>query len=106
MSSLLSLVAPLATGAVMAFFRSRLREKLGGRKSNDKLLLDILIWAFCGCCAGIQEARTVDAHNGVHVSCCCRLESRMQQLPLVGQTIAVGPMGHGPMAQGMVPMAQ
>jgi len=110
-SPFLSVAGQLASGAVLGYFRSRLRENLSGKKGNDKLLIDALIWAFCGCCASVQEARTVDAYNGVHVRCCCRLESTMQQqFPLVGPTTAVVPMASmssmAPMPQGMSPMAQ
>jgi len=104
----------LASSAVLGFLRSQLRVRLGGKKGNDKLLMDMLIWYFCGCCAGIQEARTVDAHNGnggVKVKCCCQLQVNLSpyELPLVGQTTAVVPMMPqaplAPMVQSTVPLA-
>jgi len=74
---------------LFGLLRTQLREKVGGGKRDNKVLLkDALIWGFCPCCATIQEARVVDELNGVHVACCCKLEQTGGSL-LVGEVTAV-----------------
>jgi len=79
----------IVQSGLFGLLRTQLREKVGGRKRDNKLLLkDALIWGLCPCCATIQEARVVDELNGVHVACCCKLEQTGGSL-LVGEVTAV-----------------
>merc|ERR1712217_446799 len=82
---IIQFVPMLVSGAVYGHFRQHLREKLGANKEG-KSVTDWLTFAFCSCCAVVQEARTVDAINGVSVSCCCQIQYT-SNAPMVGQPI-------------------
>lgn len=57
---------------VYAYFRMKLKEKLGIRRN---VVMDVLYSMFCPCCAVGQEAMAVDAELGTDVQCCCQLSS-------------------------------
>jgi len=57
---------------VSAYFRMKLKDKLGIRRNA---CMDVVYSLFCPCCAVGQEALGVDAELGSEVECCCRLIS-------------------------------
>lgn len=74
---------------VYAYFRMKLKDKLGIRRN---VVMDVLYSMFCPCCAVGQEAMAVDAELGTHVECCCRLSSP----PSIG---SLDPMDRGNVIQ-------
>jgi Cys-rich protein (TIGR01571 family) len=78
----------------LASQRQKLRSALGGDPSGQFLMDWLLMW-LCSCCTITQEARQVDAVQGVQVNCCCSLTS-FQAVGQVGQPVYMG--GEAPVA--------
>lgn len=101
------------SGLLMAIFfcnrRQRLRMQLGAARPSDQGCMDFLVWWCCSPCTTVQEARTVDAIQGLHQECCCKLAPGIfpatqhhakQQVGLVGGPVqlAVGQVIGQPVA--------
>lgn len=69
--------------------RVELRKKMGHAEVGcSEAMLDVLTWWCCGCCATIQEARSVDAVQGEEVRCCCALtQVAASESPFLGRAV-------------------
>lgn len=74
---------------IFARCRGQLRQRLGGVEAKfQDTFIDVLTWWCCGCCAIIQEARSVDAVQGVEVQCCCTLQQASASAsPFLGASV-------------------
>lgn len=104
------------TGLIIASrlyrLRQNLRTALGGR-ADGKCCEDFLCWWCCGCCVAIQEARQVDAIQGVRVQCCFKLTPGIHPSTIVGHpahvvgAVVVGqPVGGAVIGQIVQPTGQ
>lgn len=87
-----SLICAILHGLFFAVLRQKLRRALAGHGSRDAgtTMTDFITWCLLPCCATTQEARQVDAVQGVRVSCCCNLTAVGHPIgqPLVGLPVA------------------
>jgi hypothetical protein len=81
----------------LAAQRNKLREKLGGT-TQGKFLMDYICMWCCQFCTIVQEARQVDAIQGVRVQMCCQL---IQSGPTGMYMGAASPYG-APVGQAVV----
>lgn len=70
--------------SVMTGKRQALRERLGGKRKE--CCHDCLLYWCCYCCVTCQEAKQIDAIQGVQVRCCC------QSMQTPTNTITVQPV--------------
>merc|ERR1719433_1729248 len=90
-------IIELAGAFVMAFWRAKLREKLGNPAPRRQFGVDALMFCLCRWCVAAQEAQAVDTAWGLSVECPMTVFNKGA---LVGQPYAVA---QGvPTAQGMV----
>eukprot|EP00930_Biecheleria_cincta_P049939 TRINITY_DN35125_c0_g1_i1.p1 TRINITY_DN35125_c0_g1~~TRINITY_DN35125_c0_g1_i1.p1 ORF type:complete len:393 (+),score=57.72 TRINITY_DN35125_c0_g1_i1:87-1265(+) len=87
-----TILCAIINGLFYAGLRQKLRRALGGHVPRDvgDAMVDFITWCLLPCCATVQEARQVDAVQGVRVSCCCKLTVVGHPLgqPLVGLPVA------------------
>lgn len=105
-----ALLAGLMTGR-----RARLRERLialreeggvgtgrgVGGPPRASCLRDCCTWFWCSVCANVQEAREVDAAQGVKVRCCCRVRERWPE-----NSSLVGVAGRGALSSSSTETVQ